>query len=102
MLPETAASYFTNETALVSRLVVMLRAAMSTFTNQGFNSSNLARQCFATILEASLHSDLIWHAFTERPDVPEILSSLLIKDGRRDLRKGVVDTILGVCAVLPR
>ncbi|KAI9723365.1 MAG: hypothetical protein M1812_001249 [Candelaria pacifica] len=100
--PEIAASYFTNETALVSRLMTMLRAAISTSTDQGFNSTNLARQCFATIVEASLHSDVIWKVFTERSDVKEILSSVLTMDGRIDLRRGVADTILGVCASVPR
>ncbi|KAI9815552.1 MAG: hypothetical protein M1827_002686 [Pycnora praestabilis] len=98
---ETSATYFVDGPKLVNRLLSVLKSAKKASLSSD-SSVSLTCQCFSTIIEASLHSDSIWADFSHRLDLPDLLRDLLLQDGRPELRKGVADTIVGVCRTLPR
>ncbi|KAF2200893.1 hypothetical protein GQ43DRAFT_481180 [Delitschia confertaspora ATCC 74209] len=92
-LQNVSAQYFSNEAQLVDRLVTILSASLTTH----YDNNKLVCDCYATILEASLHSKKVWDAFWERPDIVEIHRTLLLTDPRRPLRVGIVQSIASVC-----
>ncbi|KAI9773606.1 MAG: hypothetical protein M1840_006880 [Geoglossum simile] len=98
---ETSASYFSDEAALVERLVTLLNAAKSLESWSYAESPALAWQCFSAIIEASIHSAAFWDLFTRRSDIPGLIKELVLDDPRLSLRKCVAERMSHVCKVLP-
>jgi len=97
--PEVSSTFFSDEAALVERLLSFI-----TFAQSGTNSNlgiELVRKSFAVILEASLHCSKVWIYFkrTDQSSIP--LQHLLIEDTRQEIRQGVADSIRGICCSLP-
>ena len=87
---------------LVERLVALLRVASETPLLGLPIAADLTCRCFATILEASLHSSIVWTSFKNRPDISDLMRNLLLDDPRPSVRKGVADAVAGVCGPLPK
>lgn len=93
---EVSAGYFKNEARLVDRLVSIL-SIMSKLPQGGLH----ARQCYSTIIEASLHSRRVWETFVKRPDFLDLHLQLLLKTEQLSLRSGIAKSIEGLCGDLP-
>ena len=89
---DASATYFSDGTRLGNRLIMILSVALE--TNE---DATVVRDCYATILEASLHSRIIWEAFIEHPQVPQLHRALLLEDLREPLRQHVAQKIDSVC-----
>lgn len=62
-----------------------------------FENIRVVCDCYATILEASLHSRKVWEAFVCREDIRGLHKTLLLVDPRITLRHGIVQSIASVC-----
>lgn len=89
---DASATYFSDGTRLGNRLIMILSVALE--TNE---DATVVQDCYATILEASLHSCIIWEAFIEHPQVPQLHRALLLEDLREPLRQHVAQKIDSVC-----
>lgn len=87
---------------MVERLVALLLVANEAPLLGLPLAADLTCRCFATILEASLHSNIVWTSFKNRPDVSGLMRSLLLDNPRPGVRKGVADAVTGVCGPLPK
>lgn len=65
-------------------------------------SGALACNCFAVLLEASLHCGNVWHALKASGQCAALLQRLILEDPRDHIRKRVADCLRGVCAALPK
>lgn len=93
---ESSASYFADGARLVSRLMVL-----ATVANTEPSLHSLAHDAYATILEASLHSKVIWHAFILHPDFQSLHSTLLLTQSDQVIREQTKSKILSLCGDLP-
>lgn len=59
--------------------------------------ATVIQDCYGTILEASLHSRVIWEAFVEHPQTPRLHRVLLLSDPRQSVREHVAQKITSVC-----
>ncbi|KAJ4986384.1 ubiquitin carboxyl-terminal hydrolase [Stagonosporopsis vannaccii] len=84
--------YFSDAPALANRLVTILLAAI-----QIRGAAKFTLESYATILEASLYSQVIWETFWEHPQVLKIHQALLLTDTREPLRQSIQQKILSVC-----
>ncbi|RYO56763.1 hypothetical protein AA0113_g8466 [Alternaria arborescens] len=89
---DASATYFSDGTRLGNRLIMILSVALE--TNE---DATVVQDCYAIILEASLHSRIIWEAFIEHPQVPQLHRALLLEDLREPLRQHVAQKIDSVC-----
>jgi ubiquitin carboxyl-terminal hydrolase 34 len=89
---DASAAYFLDGARLGTRLVTILCMALE--TNE---DASVVQNCYATILEASLHSRVIWEAFIEHPEVARLHRALLLSDPRQSVREHVAQKIASVC-----
>ncbi|KAL1796630.1 hypothetical protein ACET3X_005170 [Alternaria dauci] len=89
---DASATYFSDGTQLGNRLIMILSIALE--TNE---DATVVQDCYATILEASLHSRIVWEAFVEHPQVPRLHQDLLLRDPRESLRQHIARKIDSVC-----
>ncbi|KAG9189359.1 ubiquitin carboxyl-terminal hydrolase 34 [Alternaria panax] len=89
---DASAAYFSDGARLGNRLVMILSMALE--TNE---DATVVQDCYGTILEASLHSRIIWEAFVRHPQVSQLHQVLLLKDSRESLREHVARKIDSVC-----
>lgn len=92
-LQDLSAQYFSNEALLVERVLSFLYKSLETENEDPSVTCN----CYATILEASLHSRKVWEAFVSRQDILSLHQRLLLVDRRLALRHSVVQSIASVC-----
>lgn len=92
-LQDLSAHYFSDESLLVERLLSVLYKALETEPE----NIRVVCDCYATILEASLHSRKVWEAFVCRGDIRGLHKTLLLVDPRITLRHGIVQSIASVC-----
>lgn len=97
--PELAKEYVEDAPAFVDRLVSSLLAAQ-TFEHSTFAHS-LLQNCFAVLLEASLHCRSVWQHFRTADYCSIVLQRLLLEDLRQDVRQGASDRLKGICSALP-
>jgi ubiquitin carboxyl-terminal hydrolase 34 len=90
--PNASATYFSDGTRLGNRLVMILSMALE--TNE---DAAVIQDCYGTILEASLHSRIIWEAFVEHPQALQLHQALLLNDPRQSLREHIARKIASVC-----
>ncbi|KAI4670163.1 uncharacterized protein J4E79_000444 [Alternaria viburni] len=90
--PAASAAYFSDGARLGNRLVAILCMALE--TNE---DATVIQDCYGTILEASLHSRVIWEAFVEHPQTPRLHRVLLLSDPRQSVREHVAQKITSVC-----
>ncbi|KAF2270231.1 hypothetical protein CC78DRAFT_574360 [Lojkania enalia] len=90
---DISSRYFSDESALVDRLLMMLSIALETDKDL----PSIAYHSYATILEASLHSKKVWEAFMGRSDVSILHQTLLLEDPRNALREHIAQSIASVC-----
>jgi ubiquitin carboxyl-terminal hydrolase 34 len=90
--PEASATYFSDGARLGNRLVMILSMALETKED-----AIVVQDCYGTILEASLHSRIIWEAFVKHPQVLRLHKALLLKDPRQSLQEHVSRKIASVC-----
>ncbi|KAK7181105.1 ubiquitin carboxyl-terminal hydrolase, partial [Paraphaeosphaeria sporulosa] len=90
---EISSSYFSNEQALVDRLLDLVSIALDSKTDMGVH----AYESYCTVVEASLHSRGIWNAFINHDKAGPLHGALLLRDGRKLLREGVAKAISSVC-----
>ncbi|KAF2497433.1 hypothetical protein BU16DRAFT_537090 [Lophium mytilinum] len=90
-LQDLSSNYFSNEKLLVDRLVSVIYKAL-----ENGNAAAVA-DCYATILEAFLHSRKVWEAFVSRTDLESLHKTLLLVDKSSDLRQMVAKSIASVC-----
>lgn len=62
-----------------------------------FDPSVIVYHCYASIVEASLHSRRIWEAFTGDDNIVNLHKALLLENPRQHLREYVVRVISSVC-----
>jgi ubiquitin carboxyl-terminal hydrolase 34 len=89
---ETSAGYFSDEPALVDRLMKLVLIALET---PGF--ATIAKDAYATILEASLHSRAVWEAFTCHVAVNHVHQMLLLAHDSPGIRGHVARKITSIC-----
>jgi ubiquitin carboxyl-terminal hydrolase 34 len=90
--PDVSAAYFLDGARLGNRLVTILCMALE--TNE---DATVIQDCYGTILEASLHSRVVWEAFVEHPQVLRLHQVLLLSDPRQSVREHVSRKIASVC-----
>jgi ubiquitin carboxyl-terminal hydrolase 34 len=90
--PDASAAYFSDGARLGNRLVAILCMALE--TNE---DATVIQDCYGTILEASLHSRVVWEAFVEHPQVLRLHQVLLLSDTRQSVREHVSQKIASVC-----
>ncbi|KAF1997104.1 hypothetical protein P154DRAFT_298816 [Amniculicola lignicola CBS 123094] len=91
--PDISVSYFADQPQLVHRLVSILTTSLV----KEYDRSTAVAHCYAAILEASLHSRVIWDAFMARSDIQALHQTLLLADPRKHLREQIAQTIASVC-----
>lgn len=96
--PETAKDIIPDPPAFVERLRFLITSARM---GSSPDANTTACKCFATILEASLHSKSVWNFFKSTDQCLNLLRSFLLEDSRQELRQGVADSIRGICCTLP-
>ena len=96
---DTSAKYFLNPSMLIDCLHGLIVAAPSIKTGPEINS--LIRNCFASMLEASLHSKTVWTCFKTHRSTSQLLSRLLIESSDKGVREGVVVSMKSVCGEMP-
>ncbi|RMZ67789.1 DFFRY protein [Pyrenophora seminiperda CCB06] len=89
---ETSATYFSNGARLANRLVSILSVAM-----EMREDAMVINDCYGALLEASLHSRVIWEAFVKHPQVPSLHRVLLLEDSRQSVRENISRKIDSVC-----
>ncbi|CAA9963455.1 Ubiquitin C-terminal hydrolase [Pyrenophora teres f. maculata] len=89
---ETSATYFSDGARLANRLVSILSMAIE--TNE---DAMVIHDCYGVILEASLHSRVIWEAFIKHPKVPSLHRLLLLEDPRQSVRENISRKIDSIC-----
>jgi ubiquitin carboxyl-terminal hydrolase 34 len=77
----------------VDRLLGILAVTLKT----DVESLTATCHCYATIVEASLHSRHIWEAFTGNANVTALHKALLLEDPRQELREQISTIISSVC-----
>ena len=77
----------------MDRLLSILNATLKTNADHaGFTC-----HCYASIVEASLHSRHVWEAFVGNPGVMTLHRTLLLEDPRQWLREQIARVISSVC-----
>ena len=89
---ETSATYFSDGARLANRLVSILSVAIE--MNE---DAMVIHDCYGVILEASLHSRVIWEGFIKHPQVPSLHRILLLEDSRQSVRENISRKIDSVC-----
>jgi ubiquitin carboxyl-terminal hydrolase 34 len=57
----------------------------------------VVQTCYATVVEASLHSRAVWEAFTNHPDVVRVHEMLLLTGARAPVRENIKLKIISIC-----
>ena len=96
---DIAGKYFTEPGTLVSCFHNLLQAAMAIQLTADIGL--LIRNCFAAMLEASLHSKTIWACFKSHNETLKALGQLLLRSSERSIREGTVCVMRSVCVELP-
>lgn len=96
---DVAMKYFTEPALLVSCLHNLLQAALTTQLTSEIGL--LIRNCFAAMLEASLHSQMVWACFKSHDQTLNALERLLLNSPERHIREGTVGVMRSVCVELP-
>ncbi|KAI0587871.1 Ubiquitin carboxyl-terminal hydrolase [Pyrenophora tritici-repentis] len=89
---ETSATYFSDGARLANRLVTILSVALEKKEN-----AVVIHDCYGVIIEASLHSRVIWEAFIKHPEVPSLHRVLLLQDDRQSVRENISKKIASIC-----
>ncbi|KAF2804105.1 uncharacterized protein BDZ99DRAFT_526141 [Mytilinidion resinicola] len=90
-LQDLSSNYFSDEKLLVDRLFSVIYKALDN------GNTGAVADCYATILEAFLHSRKVWEAFVSRADFESLHKILLLVNGSSDLRQMVAKSIASVC-----
>jgi ubiquitin carboxyl-terminal hydrolase 34 len=90
--PEVSATYFFDGARLADRFVTILSVALE--MNE---SAAVVQDCYGVILEASLHSRVVWEAFVKNPDILGLHKTLLLTETRQPIREQVSRSIASVC-----
>jgi ubiquitin carboxyl-terminal hydrolase 34 len=61
------------------------------------NGAAVVQICYDAIVEASLHSRVVWEAFTNHPDVVRMHETLLLTDARAPVREHIKLKIISIC-----
>jgi ubiquitin carboxyl-terminal hydrolase 34 len=57
----------------------------------------VVQTCYATIVEASLHSRAVWEAFTNHSEVIRLHETLLLVDARASMREHIKLKVISIC-----
>jgi len=96
---ELSRNYVADGPAFVERLTSCLFSAQS--LGATFLSGNLVLNCFAVLLESSLHCRSVWEHFQVAGRCTVLLRAVLLEDTRWEIRQGVADRLKGIFSVLP-
>lgn len=94
---DVAAILLPDAQAFVERLQSLIPQARSISTTQ---ANSLVCNCFATVLEASLHCKNVWETFKKANQCSSLFRCLLLEDMRPEIRQGVTESIRGICCTL--
>lgn len=97
---DVSSTFFADPSTLVQQLLWLISSAQTIPINGQVD--DLVRDSFATLLEASLHSTIVWDHFKNASQSSTLLQKLLLEDNRHDVRQGVADAIRGICCSLAR
>jgi ubiquitin carboxyl-terminal hydrolase 34 len=92
--PEMSANYFSDSAALVDRLIKIISV---TLQGPNLSMAAMAQDAYATILEASLHSEDVWRAFTSHADSQRVHFVLLLAQPIVSVREHVSRKITSIC-----
>lgn len=96
---ELSSSYVGDAAAFVERLTSCLFSAQS--LGATYLSGNLVLNCFAVLLESSLHCRGVWEQFQVAGRCTVLLRAILLEDARWEIRQGVADRLKSIFSVLP-
>ena len=91
-------SYVSDASTFVDRLQSCIVSALS--YERSAMSEELACNCFAALLEASLHCPNVWESFKTADGCATLLQQLLLEDPREGIRQGIAARLEGICAAL--
>lgn len=94
---EAAGGLFSDPKAFVERLQSLIPQVEAIPTPQAIG---LVCNCFAAILEASLHCAEVWGFFKSADQCSQLFRCLLLEDTRQEIRQGVAESIRGICGTL--
>lgn len=60
-------------------------------------ATKVTQECYATIIEASLYSPVIWNTLWKHPEITQIHRTLLLTDPHENLRRSIKLKILSIC-----
>lgn len=87
--------YFPDAELLVDRLIQILTAALP--GSDGKSSADSAWLSYDALVEATLHSRVVWEAFSTRQDFVELHRTLLLTTTSNDWRARAAASVLSVC-----
>jgi len=96
---ELSRKYVADAAGFVERLTSCLFSVQS--LEATYLSGNLVLNCFAVLLEASLHCRSVWEHFQVAGRCTVLLRAILLEDMRWEVRQGVADRLKGIFSVLP-
>lgn len=90
--PDISTTYFVDGKRLANRLLRILSVALDTKEDVAF-----VQDAYAVILEASLHSRVVWDALVDSADAVVLHQILLLDDARKPVREHIARKIISVC-----
>lgn len=96
---ELSSNYVGDAAAFVERLTSCLFSAQS--MEATYLTGNLMLNCFAVLLESSLHCRGVWEQFQVTGRCTVLLRAILLEDTRWEIRQGVADRLKSIFSVLP-
>ncbi|CAO2651506.1 Nn.00g040760.m01.CDS01 [Neocucurbitaria sp. VM-36] len=90
--PDMSATYFSDGHLLADRLMRILSVALETN-----DDAAIVQDSYAVILEASLHSRVVWQGFANSVDSPRLHKIMLLIDARQSVRGSIARKIASVC-----
>lgn len=96
---EEQMTLFSDPQALLDRLRSITAAGLG--ISQNSEAGNMVCNCFATVLEASLHSEAFYTCLKESAELSPLIQRLLLEESRVQIRQGIAKTIESICCTLP-
>ena len=97
--PDVSKSYIADAAAFVERLVSCLFTAQS--LERTLDSDELVTNCFAVLLEASLHCPGVWGKLKSAGQFTALLRGIILEDTQFEVRAAAADRLKGIFSVLP-
>ncbi|KAK2791273.1 hypothetical protein FQN52_004949 [Onygenales sp. PD_12] len=102
-IPEDSEAYFSSPSDLATCFLSLISLSQTLSSTQLSESSiqKLISNSFAVIIEASMHDNRVWDAVKQNTQIEDLMSTLLLKETRQGIRKGVAEIIFSTCGTSP-